>query len=181
MDESQIATQPCDLAAQETGDIVSRHRHITRRDHQSGATLAHSLVALRGWIEQGKSLLLASHILHEVESITRSFLLICGGRLLASGTAEEVHEMLVDLPNDLTLRCDKPHRLARLVVEKQMADSLRIESDRVCVSTRHPAQLLAELPDWVAEEQIEINEVRSADESLQELFNSLLKIHRGEI
>ena len=138
-------------------------------------------VALRGWIEQGKSLLLASHILHEVESITRSFLLICGGRLLASGTAEEVHEMLVDLPNDLTLRCDKPHRLARLVVEKQMADSLRIESDRVCVSTRHPAQLLAELPDWVAEEQIEINEVRSADESLQELFNSLLKIHRGEI
>ena len=60
-------------------------------------------VLLRDWIDQGKSLLLASHVLHEVESITRSFLLICGGRLLASGTAEEVHQILADLPNELTI------------------------------------------------------------------------------
>lgn len=137
--------------------------------------------ALRSWIEHGKSVLLASHVLHEVESITRSFLLICGGRLLASGTAEEVHEMLVELPNDLTLRCDKPDRLARLVVEHQMADTLRIESDRLTVSTRHPGRLLAKLPRWIKEEQVEVYEVRSADESLQELFNSLLKLHRGEV
>lgn len=137
--------------------------------------------ALKTWIEQGKSVLLASHVLHEVESITRSFLLICGGRLLASGTAEEVHKMLVDLPNDLTLRTNKPDRLARLIAEHKMADSLDIKADRLVVSTRHPAQLLAELPRWIAAEDVEVHEVRSADESLQELFNSLLKIHRGEI
>lgn len=138
-------------------------------------------VALRTWIEQGKSVLLASHVLHEVESITRSFLLICGGRLLASGTAEEVHRMLVDLPNDLTLRTNRPDRLARLVAEHKMADSFSIHTDRLVVSTRSPAQLLAELPGWIMAEEIDVDEVRSADESLQELFNSLLKIHRGEI
>jgi len=138
-------------------------------------------VALRTWIEQGKSVMLASHVLHEVESITRSFLLICGGRLLASGTAEEVHRMLVDLPNDLTLRTNRPDRLAKLVAEHQMADSFSIQTDRLVVSTRSPANLLAQLPNWIAAEGIEVDEVRSADESLQELFNSLLKIHRGEI
>lgn len=137
--------------------------------------------ALRTWIEQGKSVLLASHVLHEVESITRSFLLICGGRLLASGTAEEVHKMLVDLPNDLTITTNKPNQLAKLVAEHQMADSFQIESDRLVVSTRHPAQLLSNLPNWIASEGVSVDEVRSADESLQELFNSLLKIHRGEI
>lgn len=138
-------------------------------------------VALRNWIDQGKSVLLASHVLHEVESITRSFLLVCGGRLLASGSAEEVHEMLVDLPNELMMRCNSPKRLARLIVEHGMAESLEVKTDRVSVSTRHPGQLLAQLPQWISEEQLEVDEVRSADESLQELFNSLLKIHRGEI
>ena len=138
-------------------------------------------MALRTWIEQGRSVMLASHVLHEVESITRSFLLICGGRLLASGTAEEVHQMLVDLPNDLTLRSNDQNQLAKLIVENRMSDAIRFESDRLMVSTRHPGQLLAELPNWVNEHGIEIDEVRSADESLQELFNSLLKIHRGEL
>ena len=39
------------------------------------------------WVEQGKSLLVASHVLHELEAISESFLLICNGRLLASGSA----------------------------------------------------------------------------------------------
>lgn len=138
-------------------------------------------VALRDWIQQGKSLLLASHILHEVELITQSFLLICGGRLLASGTAEEVHEMLVDLPNEITLRCQASHELAKRLVEHSLTDSLRINGDTVVVSTRHPSQLLSHLPAWTADGSLEITEVRSADESLQSLFTSLLRIHRGEL
>ncbi|MCP4191433.1 MAG: ABC transporter ATP-binding protein [Planctomycetaceae bacterium] len=138
-------------------------------------------VALQNWIESGKSLLLASHVLHEVESVTQSFLLICGGRLLASGHAHEVNQLLVDLPNDLTIRCSAPKRLAEAIVARDMADSLKIETDQLIASTRHPSRILAELPTWVTHDQIEIYEIRSADESLQELFNSLLKIHRGEI
>ena len=138
-------------------------------------------VALRGFVDQGKSLLLASHVLHDVESITRSFLLICGGRLLASGTAEEVQELLVDVPNELTLRTPQAQQLARLIVEHDLADAVRFEADSVCVSTRHPGQLLAALPDWVERASLQIDEIRSADESLQALFSSLLKIHRGEL
>ena len=136
-------------------------------------------VALRKWIQQGKSLLLASHILHEVESVTQSFLLICGGRLLASGTAEEVNALLDDLPNEITLRTNRPHELAERLVALAVTDAVQVASDRVTVSTRSPSRLLSDLTAWTAE--LEIHEIRSADESLHALFNTLLQIHRGEI
>jgi ABC-2 type transport system ATP-binding protein len=123
---------------------------------------------------------LASHILHEVESITRSFLLICGGRLLASGTAEEVHEMLVDLPIEVTIRCNHPHQLATLLMQQRVTDSLKIDGDLITAETRRTSQLIEGLPEWIADTGIEISEIRSTDDSLRELFKSLLKIHRGE-
>ena len=42
------------------------------------------------WIGERKSILLASHLLYEVEAVRASFLLISGGRLLASGSPQEV-------------------------------------------------------------------------------------------
>src|SRR5690606_5851516 len=77
---------------------------------------------LKSWISQGRSLLLASHVLHEVESVTPAFLLICGGRLLATGTAEDVHEMLEDVPNQLTFRCSDPRRLAAVLLEQELGE-----------------------------------------------------------
>lgn len=138
-------------------------------------------VALRDWIRRGKSLLMASHILHEIEAVTQSFMLICHGRLLASGTTEEVRQLLVDLPNEITLRTGAPQELARRLVEHAAVDSLRLDGESVVASTRHPSQLLAQLPDWAGDAGIEISEVHSGDESLQALFNMLLKIHRGEL
>lgn len=136
---------------------------------------------LLDWIGLGKSLLFASHVLHEIESITQSFLLICGGRLLASGTAEDVHRMMVGLPNDVALRCSDPHRLAALMLQDQVVDSARVVGDTVTVSTRQPARLYDQMPVWVKGSGIEVLEMHSADESLQALFNSLMKMHRGEL
>ena len=136
---------------------------------------------LKAWITQGKSLLLASHLLYEVQSITDRFLLINGGRLLASGTAAEVQALLVEAPNEITLRTPEPQRLASLLVERGITDSLKIHDHTLVISTRHPGQLYEQLPGWLAESQIIVSEMRSADESLQALFNSLLKIHRGEL
>lgn len=136
---------------------------------------------LRGWIEQGKSLLLASHLLHEVEAVTRSFLLICGGRLLASGTAAEVHEILAGLPNEITLHCDRPRELGERILQSAEIDFLRVEEGKLIVSTQQPNLLFPLLPAWVEEEGFRISEITSAHDSLEALFNSLLKIHRGEL
>lgn len=136
---------------------------------------------LRQWIDEGKSLILASHLLHEVESITQSFLLIYGGRLLASGTADEVEAILADAPNVITLHTDQPHRLAGILVQEQATESITIAGASITVETRRPQALIANLPDWLAESDISVTQMTSGDDSLQALFNSLMRVQRGEI
>lgn len=137
-------------------------------------------------IENGGSLLLASHVLHEIEAVTDSFLLISGGRLLASGTAEEVHELLFDLPVEVRIRCSDPQRLAALIMEHKLADSVSLGHSQsgdvlLRVATRQTAEFSTRLPQWIADHGLRVDEMRTADDSLQTLFNSLMKIHRGEL
>jgi ABC-2 type transport system ATP-binding protein len=136
---------------------------------------------IRHWIGRGKSLLFASHLLHEIESITQSFLLIFGGRLLASGLAAEVHAMIAGLPNEVVLRSTEPHALSALLLRKQAADAVRIAGGTLTVATQHAGHLYENLPAWLAESGLEVSAMHSPDESLQALFSSLMKMHRGEL
>ena len=135
------------------------------------------------WVTGGRSLLLASHILHEVEAITRSFLLISGGRLLASGSAEEVHSWLVDVPSELRMRGTGLDLLAERMLHEQVVETLRWEDEkRVLVfSTRTPSAVYRQLANWSGEIDCTIDELHSSDDSLESLFRALLRIHRGEL
>ncbi len=134
------------------------------------------------WITEGKSVLLASHVLHEVEAISPSFLLICGGRLLASGSPDEVHSLLADVPNEVHIRCDRPSNLAQRLLGHSAVTSIRFNGDNeLVVATDHPLVLYENLPKWVEDGDIRVDELRSSDESLQSLFTSLMQIHRGEL
>jgi len=142
----------------------------------------HEITALlRDWIRRGRGLILASHILHEVEAITQSFLLICGGRLLASGSADEVHTLLAEIPNEIRIRTNDSNGLARRLLDEQVVESIRFADggETLLVETRCPAAIYARLPQWIEGSGIQIRELRSTDESLHALFNSLMRIHRG--
>lgn len=138
---------------------------------------------LRAWIRQGRSLILASHILHEVESISPSFLLIRGGRLLASGSPDEVQAMLSGVPNQMQVVCEHAVRLANRLIDEELVDSIQFgdAGRRITFTTRCPRELFEKLPAWSAELDLQIEELRSADDSLQHLFTALMRMHRGEM
>ena len=137
---------------------------------------------LKVWATKGKSLILASHILHEVEAVNPSFLLISGGRLLASGSPEEVHSILADSPYTLKIRSSDSKRLANLMIESCDIESVRFdEDDSFLISTRSASQVFDQLPAMLAEHQISVTEMSSTDDSLKTLFSTLMKIHRGEM
>jgi ABC-2 type transport system ATP-binding protein len=140
---------------------------------------------LRMWINLGRSIIIATHVLHEVEALTKSFLLISGGRLLASGTAQEVQELLFKVPMEILIRCSDSRQLASLVMKSELAVAVSLSSDpsneSLTLTTRDASALSRQLSQWVAEFDLKIYELRSADDSLQSLFNSLMKIHRGEL
>ena len=137
---------------------------------------------LREWAKQGKSLILASHILHEVEAINPSFLLISGGRLLASGSPSEVRSILADSPNTLSITSDNPTQLAKLIVEHCPVDTISFADDEktIYVTTRSTGQVHSKLPAILADSGINVTEMISQDDSLKTLFTTLMQIHRGE-
>jgi hypothetical protein len=53
--------------------------------------------------------------------------------------------------------------------------------DLLRISTRSAEPLASALMNWIPAEQVTVLEFRTADDSLQSLFNSLMKIHRGEL
>jgi len=137
---------------------------------------------LKDWVKAGGSLIIASHILYEVETLATSFLLVSGGRLLASGTPEEVHSLLTNLPNEFVIRGDGLRELSQKLIEEELVDSIRLEGgDRLTVTTHRPGDLAARLPAWNDDDGIRIVELTSGDDTLQALFTTLMRIHRGEL
>ncbi len=141
---------------------------------------------LNRWKTKGKSLIVASHILHEVEAVNPSFLLISGGRLLASGSPEDVKSILAHTPNTLKIRTSDSRKLVSLLIELPIVDSVRVvesgknEDEYVEIDTRSAAGLLENLPQLIAQHNIVVHEIQSADDSLKHLFSTLMRIHRGE-
>ena len=137
---------------------------------------------LKEWGNQGKSLVLASHILHEVEAVNPSFLLIYGSRLMASGSPEEVRRILANSPNTLVIRCSDARKLTSLLAAECPLASVKFRSDEeIEVETESASEVCQTLTRLVAEHSLSIHEITSTDESLKALFATLMRIHRGEM
>ena len=63
---------------------------------------------IREWAKQGKSILVSSHILHEIESITSNILLINNGRILAEGNVHQIRDLIDTHPHTVYIRAENP-------------------------------------------------------------------------
>ncbi len=138
---------------------------------------------LKHWTAEGKSLLFASHVLHEIEAITSSFLLIHGGRLLASGSAEELDQILTDTPQEVSLIGRDAAGLINHLADKPWVESMRLLENRteLRLSVRDTPALYEALVSVISEGNLSIDQFRSADGKLSAILESLLRQHRGEM
>ena len=65
---------------------------------------------------EGKTVVVSSHILYEVEAMTRRVLLVHNGRILAEGDVREIRDLLDEHPHTVALRARDPRRLAAAIV-----------------------------------------------------------------
>ncbi|MEM9588689.1 MAG: ABC transporter ATP-binding protein [Planctomycetota bacterium] len=138
---------------------------------------------LKDWTQSGRGLLFASHVLQEIEAVTASFLLIHGGRLLASGTAEEIESMLNDTPQEVRVIGDDAAKLIHDLVDASWVDSLQLSHSRreLRVSLREPGEFYRQVPQWICDRGLSIDQMRTPDGNLEAVFESLLRRHRGEV
>ena len=131
---------------------------------------------IREWARQGKSILVSSHILHEIESITSNILLINNGRILAEGNVHQIRELIDEHPHTVSIRASEPRRIAREFLQRADVISMRFEPGAVIVETGTPDEFYRRLTELVAlGEYGVVEEVTSPDDNLQAVFEYLVK------
>jgi len=131
---------------------------------------------IREWGRSGKSVLVSSHILHEVESMTSNILLINNGRIVAEGDVHQIRDLIDEHPHTVFVRAGEPKRLARALLAEDGVISLRFEQAAVIVETARPDAFYARLTDMAATgEAGVIDEITSPDDNLQAVFKYLVK------
>jgi ABC-2 type transport system ATP-binding protein len=131
---------------------------------------------IREWGRAGKSVLVSSHILHEVEAMTSNILLINNGRIVAEGNVHQIRELIDEHPHTVFIRADAPRELARRLLTEDGVISLRFEPGAVIIETSRPDAFYARLTEMAATgEAGAIDEVTSPDDNLQAVFKYLVK------
>jgi ABC-2 type transport system ATP-binding protein len=131
---------------------------------------------IREWGRAGKSIIVSSHILHEIESMTSNILLINNGRIIAEGDVHHIRDLIDEHPHTVYVRAGEPRRIARQFLERDDVLSLRFESGAVVVETGKPDAFYARLTEMAASgEYGDIAEVTSPDDNLQAVFQYLVK------
>jgi ABC-2 type transport system ATP-binding protein len=131
---------------------------------------------IRDWGRAGKSIIVSSHILHEIESMTSNILLINNGRIVAEGNVHQIRDLIDEHPHSVFIRSLEPRALARALLASDDVISLRFEQGALVVETGRPDAFYARLTDMAASgEAGPIEEVTSPDDNLQAVFKYLVK------
>ena len=131
---------------------------------------------IKEWARAGKSIIVSSHILHEVESMTSNILLINNGRIVAEGNVHQIRDLIDTHPHTVFIRVADPRALARTLLVEDGVISMRFEPGALVVETARPDAFYARVTDMAASgEAGAIDEVTSPDDNLQAVFQYLVK------
>lgn len=138
----------------------------------------HNTIELIRRLEQdGKSVIVSSHILHEIEAMTDNIILINNGRILAEGNVHEIRELIDRHPHNVYINCDKPRLLASILIQYDDIISANIskEDSSLIIETTKPDKFYSRLPDIILENKIKVENLHSPDDNLQAVFKYLLE------
>jgi len=131
---------------------------------------------LRQLAADGRTIVLSSHILEEVEQLADTVLLIVNGKLAASGGFRAIRAALNERPYHVRILSDAPRALAAAVVALDSVDAVNVDPDgALIVLSRNVRDLQIELPRLAQAASISLRRVEPLDDSLESVFGYLVE------
>jgi ABC-2 type transport system ATP-binding protein len=134
----------------------------------------HMFELLRHMAAEGRTVLLSSHILEEVERIAGSVLVIYAGRLAASGDFRSIRRLMTDRPHVFFVRSSDDRRLASVLLLEPSVFGVELESKGLLVRTSDFGQFTRRMPKLAQVAGISLLELMPTDESLESVFAYLV-------
>jgi ABC-2 type transport system ATP-binding protein len=130
---------------------------------------------LRTLAAEGRTIVISSHILEEIEQVADTVLLIVNGKLAASGGFRAIRAALNERPYHVRVISSSPRELAAAVVTLDSVDAVRMDPDgALVVLSRNVIDLQIELPRLAKARAISLQKVEPLDDSLESVFGYLV-------
>jgi ABC-2 type transport system ATP-binding protein len=123
---------------------------------------------------EGSTVLISSHILHEVDLVSDNVVMLHHGYVVAEGAIQHVRSEISDRPLQVRVRCADPGRLAARSFSEAAVLSGRIEDGGVLVETKDPLAFARLVAQVSVSDEILIESLEMADENVQAVYDYLI-------
>jgi ABC-2 type transport system ATP-binding protein len=126
---------------------------------------------------QGRTVIVSSHVLNEVERLAQRVIVLVHGRLAAAGGHHAIRDAMDDRPRHVLVRSDDGRRLASALIALDSVGGVTFDAvrDGVIIQTVRARELATALPRLARDESVRLLEVRALDDSLESLFRELVR------
>lgn len=122
----------------------------------------------------GKSVIVSTHVLPDVEAMTQQILLLNHGRMMAYGKVGEIRDLLERYPRTVRIHTSRPRELGATLWGWPTVLSLQAEEAAVVVKTPQPQAFFQELQAYLIRENVPFTSVTSPDDNVEAVFRYLV-------
>ena len=124
----------------------------------------------------GKTIILSSHILEEIEAVTGNIVLMAQGRVLVSGNVRRIRDLLDEYPLTVRIECGQARALAQalMLLSEVTGVALGQGENELIVKVRRPESFFCRLPRLVVELGADIRALEPVDASVAAIFDYLI-------
>ena len=131
---------------------------------------------IKDFRKEGRTILVSSHVLPEIEALTSRVVLVHQGKILAQGDVPFIRELIEAHPHQISVRSSDPRALAARFVGDRSIQKMTFGPDgrTLVVETHKRDDFFGRLTGAVLEGGIEVEEISSPDDNLQAVFEYLV-------
>ena len=124
---------------------------------------------------QGKTVLVSSHILEEIERITEQIVILHNGRLLALGNIYAIRDLLDKHPHRIMITTEEPRKLANAFISEEPIFGVRFpEEGKLEIQTNDLSAAHSVLPRVIVESKVKVSRIDNPDDNLDSLLEYLI-------
>ena len=124
---------------------------------------------------QGKTVLVSSHILEEIERITEQIVILHNGKLLAIGNLHAIRDLLDQHPHRILINCENPRDLAGLFISSEPVYGVRFpDKGQLEIHTNNLSAAHDVLPSLIVKSEQKITSIENPDDNLDSLIGYLI-------
>jgi ABC-2 type transport system ATP-binding protein len=131
---------------------------------------------IKSYAEEGKTIVVSSHVLPEIEAMTQRIILIHQGKIFAQGDIHYIRDLIGTHPHIISIKCNKPRQLASKFIGNDYVLKVYfgLSEDSLLVETNNRDKFFSLLPSIFIESGIEVEAITSPDDNLQAVFDYLV-------